>query len=119
MVKAYANIPGVEVESLKFGSKSLNIGSMLALMSVDSSQNPPLYIQQVGLILRDIASSTKEFDYIKFKDKLNTVKFSPQQKNPLDARLALLESFIELDGQGSNFEGGPGTLTIVDLTCPF
>ena len=66
-------------------------------------------------------------NYAAFRNRLALEGFSLQQNMPLKLRLDLLESFMEepqkpgvSDSQKPNawsFE--PGSLTIVDLSCPF
>ncbi len=116
----YSQIPGVTVQPFKLCPKDLNIGTMLTLMSVDTTDSAPLYISQVTKILRDMAStSSKEFDYLDFKRQLANAKLDRKQIDFLNQRLDLLESFIDLQGTnpGSAFEAG--TVTILDLSCPF
>ena len=116
----YTQIPGVTVQPFKLPPKTLNIGTMLTLMSVDTSESAPLYMSQVTKILRDMASkSSKAFDYLAFKRQLAAAKLDRKQIDFLNQRLDLLESFLDLQGStpGPTFE--PGTITIIDLSCPF
>ena len=64
-----------------------------------------------------------------FKDKLNDQSFVKGQSAPLQMRLNLLESFLDttpasgwksVNMQASDvWEFKKGTLTIIDLSCPF
>jgi len=116
----YSRIPGVTIEPFKLHPKDLNIGTMLTLMSVDTTESAPLYMSQVTKILRDMASkSSKAFDYLEFKRQLANAKLDRKQVDFLTQRLDLLESFLDLQGSspGPTFEAG--TITIMDLSCPF
>lgn len=116
----YSQIPGVIVQPFKLRPKDLNIGTILTLMSVDTTESAPLYMSQVTKILRDMASkSSKAFDYLEFKRQLSDAKLDRKQVDFLTQRLDLLESFLDLTGSipGPAFEAG--TVTILDLSCPF
>jgi hypothetical protein len=88
-------------------------------------------------ILRDMACENEgqgSLDYQAFKSRLNAKRFTDKQNEPLNLRLALLESFMRrmnksgpggkptwelLDDSGDDdLQGNPGTLTIIDLTDP-
>ena len=63
-------------------------------------------------------------NYTEFTKQLLEQDLSRDQKGPLNLRLALLESFMAAkqktpvkSSKAWSFE--PGTLTIVDLSCPF
>lgn len=93
---------------------------MLTLMSVDQHQNPPLYMGHVTKILRDMASvSTGYFDYAKFKQQLGEKRFMRMQTGPLNQRLELLESFLTFEDSVTSWNFEAGSITIVDLSCPF
>lgn len=118
--ESYSQIPGVKVRPFKLRSKDLNISSMLNLMSVDQTDMPPLYVGQITRILRDIATaSAGEFDYQMFKAALATCDLMRGQKVPLQQRLDLLESFLETDDSAVDYNFEAGSITIVDLSCPF
>lgn len=91
-------------------------------------------------VLRDMAKEADGkpgMDYASFKSRLDGEKFMKGQNAPLRMRLQLLESFLDpstnpatlifqstgrhetktKDSDLWNFESG--TLTIVDLSCPF
>ena len=86
-------------------------------------------------ILREMAMANQgreTFDYAAFKRRIDQETFLKGQEGPLKIRLEVLESFFE-PGAGHryhalekatssvddiwNFE--KGTLTIIDLSCPF
>ncbi len=116
----YSQIPGVTVQPFKLRPKDLNIETMLTLMSVDTSESAPLYMSQVTKILRDMASkSSKAFDYLEFKRQMANVKLDKKQVDFLTQRLDLLESFLDLQGSTSGPAFEAGTVTIMDLSCPF
>lgn len=59
----------------------------------------------------------------RFEELLDNESFIRGQMGPLNLRLQLLESFLQKGkqstGPGDIWEFKPGTLTIVDLNCPF
>lgn len=105
---------------------------MLALMSVDTARNPPLYMTQIQMILREMATENGSFDYLEFKEQLSRMKLVKGQHGPMEQRMNLLESFLDLDAlekdgaKGEEWDGDStlyskeeGALTIIDLSCPF
>jgi hypothetical protein len=77
-------------------------------------------------ILRDLAresSGGPGLNYRAFRQRLDAVKLVGGQDAPLRMRLQLLESFLALHGNNNvpkdTWTFKPGTLTIVDLSCPF
>lgn len=67
-------------------------------------------------------------DYATFKSRLDREELTRQQRAPLNLRLELLESFMVTQGskRGKSAEHPadiwdfkPGSLTIIDLSCPF
>jgi len=127
------NAPRPQVLPLYFREDQLNVSRMVALMAVnDGSQNKtPLYIEVLYKILRDMASEAKGapgLNYMDFRRRLLSENFTPNQIAPLQLRLGLLESFLAHPTQeaslasssaGNIFRSDQGTLTIVDLSCPF
>ncbi|KAK6534627.1 hypothetical protein TWF281_005934 [Arthrobotrys megalospora] len=122
MKAVYAHIPNVTVEEFLLSPGQLTITAMQKLMSVQKNNNS-LYIQIVSRVLRDMASQNgavdASFDYEVFKDLIFKENLTKDQKTPLEQRLKILESFIGLKDSPNLFDAIPGTLTIVDLTCPF
>ena len=90
-------------------------------MSCDRKASAPLYMGQVTKVLRDMAeiATGGGFDYLDFRNRVQRLDLTRDQRAPLDQRLDLLESFLDLEGVESCFEFGPGSLTVVDLSCPF
>ncbi|KAF8539146.1 hypothetical protein BDD12DRAFT_839363 [Trichophaea hybrida] len=118
--RSYSQIPGVNVRKLKLLAKDLHVSSLLTLMSCDRKASAPLYMGQVTKVLRDMAeAATAGFDYIDFKARLQALDLTRDQRMPLDQRLDLLESFLDLNHSDPCFDFGPGSLTVVDLSCPF
>ena len=140
MSRLYSNLPGLpphgrrpKVVPLYLQEQQLNISNMLTLMAVsDGSKSPPLYLEVLFQILRDMAIERQGrpgVDYREFKSRLDAAAFTRDQNGPLKLRLQLLESFLDpktnrdhaVSSNPSsntwNFE--PGSLTIVDLSDPF
>lgn len=117
---SYEIIPGVTVQPFRLRHQDLNVGFMLSLMSVDQSESTPLYISQVKKILRDMASISPEgFNYVEFKRRLHETKLTKLQRQPLEQRLELLESFLIPDDLVEDCNLGNGGISIIDLSCPF
>jgi hypothetical protein len=118
--ESYGQIPGVRVRPFKLRTKDLNIKSILALMSVDQSQATPLYMGHITRILREIAAgSAGGFNYEAFKTALESCTLSRAQRAPLQQRLELLESFLDLEDSAADHNFEAGIINIVDLSCPF
>ncbi|KAF3217775.1 hypothetical protein TWF192_010913 [Orbilia oligospora] len=117
MKRVYGKIPGVTVYPLLLKASQLTAKTMLHLMSVQED-NTSLYLAVVTRILRDMAAEGG-FNYENFKALLSTEPFSPTQWSLLDLRLELLESFLGAEGNPNPFDASEGSITIVDLTCPF
>ncbi|KAK6499524.1 hypothetical protein TWF506_004154 [Arthrobotrys conoides] len=117
MKRVYEKIPGVTVYPLLLKSSQLTAKTMLHLMSVQED-NTSLYLAVVTRLLRDMAAEGG-FNYEKFKTQLSTEPFSASQWALLDLRLELLESFLGAEGNANPFDASEGSITIVDLTCPF
>jgi hypothetical protein len=143
--RAYESLPGVSakrkpmVVPLKFQESQLNVARMKKLMAVSDKEGPlPLYIEVVMRILRDIAIEAQGapgLNYLEFRRRLDAECFTGQQNQPLKLRLDLLESFMtirkgtskrqrsavskEMDDMSRAWQFEPGSLTIVDLSCPF
>ncbi|KAK6521479.1 hypothetical protein TWF506_001692 [Arthrobotrys conoides] len=122
MQTAYADIPNVTIKEFLLNPKQLTINTMFNLMSVQENSGI-LYIEIVRRVLRDMAiendATGEPFDYEKFKQLLFKDELTTMQSRPLKQRLTILESFIGSKDSPNLFHATPGTLTIVDLTCPF
>ncbi|KAJ5418048.1 uncharacterized protein N7487_001598 [Penicillium crustosum] len=139
MKKAYERLTGgskrLKVQPLYLPQKDLNISMMKTLMGIGSKAEQPLYIEVVMKILRDMAIANQgksDFNYSTFKFLLQREQFVKGQLMPLTMRLEVLESFFEpgsVPGTNPNtpkhhvaddtWKFPPGTLTIIDLSCPF
>ena len=81
--------------------------------------------QVVVKILRDMAikRTSPGINYEEFCEKVESAKLiQGQQTTPMNLRLSLLESFLgdkSTVEQSGAWKFAPGTLTIVDLSCPF
>ncbi|KAL2059884.1 hypothetical protein VTL71DRAFT_10039 [Oculimacula yallundae] len=120
--KSYSQIPGVSVRPFLLAPKDLDICTILTLMSIKSNGAAPLYMATVTKILRKLAmESTGDFDYTCFRRLLRETKFDNTQREFLEQRLDLLDSFLDLDLDSSSatLEFNVGEITIVDLSCPF
>ena len=130
----YHNLPGLpasapkpQIRALKLHENHLNVGNMKTLMNVDTSASrTPLYIAVLDKILRDMAkerAGRPGFSYTEFKDRLRRAGFTRDQLGPLGLRLQLLEEFLDQSRASSSYENifnrGKGSLTIIDLSCPF
>ncbi|KAF7981662.1 hypothetical protein HWV62_32782 [Athelia sp. TMB] len=114
----------IVVEPLLLDEEELDAHAFLGMMSVSTSEVPPLYVQTMLSILRDLG---EDYTYAKFRDSLNVkkTKWNPAQLSGLEQRLALLESFLakKVFTKKSQFSKSPrfapGQITIVDLSDPF
>lgn len=142
----YANIPGCiasarpSVHPFLLSERYLNAERLMTLMAAGTASEGqmPLYMQTVLQVLRDMAREGQGkpgIDYAGFKRRVLAKCLTPGQLAPLSLRLDLLESFIDhTDDFGWGVGGktktktktksddwthAPGSLTIVDLSCPF
>ncbi|OJD17578.1 hypothetical protein AJ78_02329 [Emergomyces pasteurianus Ep9510] len=140
----YANMPWLPegaprptVSRMYFREDQLTLGMMKDLMAVNGEGTPPLYMEVVTKVLREMAVeslSRRGIDFKEFKNRLNAQDWNKGQSGPLQMRLDLLESFLEKspprkparkhavknERQSENIWQFPGgSLTIVDLSCPF
>ncbi|KAG8929014.1 hypothetical protein FRC01_005053 [Tulasnella sp. 417] len=118
MTRLYWSVFGnkIQVLPLKINHAELDAKSILSMMSVSTNTEPPLYVQLILNILRELGET---FTYTRFKLKLEerAKTFNPAQKAMCDQRLSLLESFLEHTSAKARFKAGE--VTIVDLTDPF
>lgn len=142
-----AHAPKPKVVPMYFREEYLNITMMKTLMAIGGEGNTPLYIevsrsslcthvpvqppsdfdQVLSQVLRGMAmesQGSRGLNYKLFKQRLESERFSKDQLAPLRLRLQLLESFLDTSPKSSSktadiWEFEKGTLTIVDLSCPF
>ncbi|PGH32088.1 hypothetical protein GX50_05157 [[Emmonsia] crescens] len=143
MEKLYANMPGLsngaprpKVSRMYFREDQLTLGMMKDLMAVNGEGTPPLYMEVVTKILREMAEESqgrRGLNFNAFKKRLNDEEWNKGQTGPLHMRLDLLESFLEKSSRkparglavgkrmkSENIWDFPkGSLTIIDLSCPF
>jgi hypothetical protein len=117
--KIYTRLPNVFVTPFRLKSRDLDIDTMLTLMNVSESDEPPLYMAQVTQILREMSTAGGPFNYKAFKMCLKKKDFNPTQKNMLQMRLDLLESFLDMNSDTVEPYFRPGEITIMDMSCPF
>ena len=65
------------------------------------------------------STSVHGFDYARFKRHLGNANLSKMQLAPLQQRLDLLESFLNLEDSAHSWDFRSGGATIIDLSCPF
>jgi hypothetical protein len=137
MRRLYRNLPGLsagaprpQVMPMYLQEQQLTVARMTTLMAVQESREPPLYIEVLFKVLREMSMENKGsggLDYLEFKRRLDNQGFFKSQVKPLKMRLDLLESFLAHPRQPNEaaarlkamYESAEGTLTIVDLSCPF
>ncbi|KAJ5727247.1 hypothetical protein N7493_005067 [Penicillium malachiteum] len=135
MKEVYLNMPGISgntkltVEPMYLPKKDLNIGMMKTLMGMNDKMSQPLYMDVVMKILRDMAIANQgrtTFDYQLFRKLIDQQEWTKGQEVPLQMRLNVLDSFLEKKTTGkrsasaqNTWEFRKGTLTIIDLSCPF
>ena len=110
---------------LKLRARDLNIERMLCLMSVDKNDgHPPLYMEYVCKVLRELAivgsNYNAVFDYQAFREMMDNSDLTQMQRSPLNMRLDLLQSFLDLNPKAESvWDFRPGVLNVVDLSDPF
>ncbi|KAG6242544.1 hypothetical protein E4U25_003575 [Claviceps purpurea] len=139
----YGRFKNVEVQELRLSQRNLNTRRMLDLMAVSSTQGGalPLYFHIIMRILKDMRIEQQKtpggyFNYRTFRDAVKEASLSKDQTGPLNQRLETLESFMAQEDvsrvqysttraasrvrvdTATRWEGKPGQLTIVDLSCP-
>lgn len=137
MHKLYSNLPGLPDGAPKpkvvppyLKEEQLNVTRMMTLMAMNDNEHPPLYMEVAYKILCNMSmesNGSPGVTYGDFTSRLDRQGFSRQQNSPLNLRLQLLEFFLAdkvQDRESSTllddiFKSSPGTLTIVDLSCPF
>ncbi|KZP24565.1 hypothetical protein FIBSPDRAFT_821842 [Athelia psychrophila] len=117
----YAALDGnITVEPLLLNEKELDAHAFLSMMAVSDSEAPPLYVQVILSILRELGEN---YTYAKFKEilSLKKKKWNRAQLSGLEQRLALLESFVAKKASqvSASSRFAAGQITIVDLSDPF
>ncbi|KAK2629068.1 hypothetical protein QTJ16_002171 [Diplocarpon rosae] len=132
MKRTYSPLKNVTVEALMINESHLNTKRMLDLMAVSQEERMPLYLHEITRILREMRVVQQiiggSFKYATFKKEVEKSPMTDAQKAPLTQRLDTLESFMPkfqtAPGVKKKGAGGydwsikPGSLVIVDLSCP-
>ena len=123
------NSSNMRVRPLELRSRDLSVERMNKLMAFTEQEGKvPLYMEVIQRILREmaVASQGADFSYKIFRQMLDdeSERFTREQSNPMNLRLALLESFMVSNARKSKDKSAllnlqPGTLTIIDLSDPF
>ncbi|KAL4993354.1 hypothetical protein BDV10DRAFT_199686 [Aspergillus recurvatus] len=129
----------IHVEPLQIDQAHLSTKRMLDLMAAgQNGSSVPLYLHTIQRVLREMRLlqqiSGSKFDYQDFKKRILKSSLLPGQREPLQQRLDILESFMPshqvavnnrgkgkaaaLQDAGSSWVPKPSQLTIVDLSCP-
>ncbi|CAD6502901.1 BgTH12-02575 [Blumeria graminis f. sp. triticale] len=130
----------VQTSALRINETDLNTQRMFDLMAVNPENGVlPLYIHSISRILRELRieqqAMNTPFSYSKFKRGIDECSLTSAQLAPLLQRLDTLESFMPPSQTASHrgqilvgrsqekasldtWKIKPGTLTIVDLSCP-
>ncbi|KAJ6028587.1 hypothetical protein N7540_004163 [Penicillium herquei] len=135
MKDVYLKMPGISgktkptVEPMYLPKKDLNIAMMKTLMGMNEKTSQPLYMDVVMKILRDMAIENQgraSFNYQHFRKLIDQQDFIKGQEVPLQMRLKVLDSFLEKENPPKDstpaeemWKFEKGTLTIIDLSCPF
>ncbi|KAF3480012.1 uncharacterized protein GIQ15_06988 [Arthroderma uncinatum] len=144
MSQLYSNLPGLpedcpkpKVVPMLFKETHLSIGMMKSLMAIGDGEGTPLYMEMVTKVLRDMAKESegrRGIDFLDFESRINEKTTVKGQSAPLQMRLELLRSFLEVRAKVTFQHGKPiskpmdkgdvwnfekGSLTIIDLSCPF
>ena len=137
MEKMYEGLPGLtengmkpEVLPLYIKESHLKVTSIMSFMTMDGIDKFPLCMEVLCKTLRDIAREKGQgaaLDYLDFTARLDKNGFYRMDTGVVGLRLQLIETFLAGRDQSADandvldamFTPAPGTLTIVDLTCPF
>ncbi|KAI6080540.1 hypothetical protein F4821DRAFT_54721 [Hypoxylon rubiginosum] len=102
MKHLYGNLPGMKpgapkpkVLPLYLDEDRLDIQTILKLMAVNpTAKDPPLYMEIVMNIARQLAMEGEGFSYSEFRDRLSNVTWVRGQDTALNLRLQLLDTII-------------------------
>lgn len=135
MHKLYTTMPGLgpdvptpTVIPLQLQQEQLSLSRMMTLMTV-TDESPGLQ-EVVYRILREMALEDHHgggIDYLDFKSRLARQELGNNQRRALQKRLWLIDAFVADSKQSRDgkmlleelFTPAPGTLTVIDLSCPF
>lgn len=137
MKRLYENLPGLKpgapkpkVLPLYLDENRLDIQTILKLMAVDpTAREPPLYMEIVMNIAREMAMEGSGFSYSEFRKRLSSIAWIRGQDTALNLRLQLIDTIIApsqttkttrpAQAQENIWSFDPGSLTIIDLSDPF
>jgi hypothetical protein len=140
MQMLYDDLPGFppnaikpRVLPLRLHERQLNVSNIMTLMGANDATHVPLYMGVVKQILREMAAKKqggRGIDYEDFVKRLAEQNFTRDQSGPLSMRLQLLNEFVERSKTANKAKANSarqndiwcfkeGSLTIVDLSCPF
>jgi len=110
----------IRVIPFKLNARALDITGLRALMGI-GDKSPPLYMGQVEMVLMKMSSTSKDgrLDYKSFTKAVQKIDLNEAQSQALKQRLAMLESFLDLDGRAAEPEFLPGEMIIMDLSDAF
>ncbi|KAJ9614445.1 hypothetical protein H2200_002581 [Cladophialophora chaetospira] len=136
MKRRYENLPGwpagaprPEVVPLLLKGDQLNVSKLKLLMGMDEdNKSPPLYMAVVNKVLKKLAvrpGANAVVDYHEMKQQITHEGLTESQMSFLNMRFGLIEWFLQrtaeatVRAQARKIEFQPGTILIVDLSCPF
>ena len=110
----------IRVIPFKLNARALDIAGLRALMGI-GDKSPPLYMGQVEMVLMKMSATNKDgrLDYKSFTKAVQRIDLNEAQSQALKQRLAMLESFLDLDGKAVEPEFLPGEMIIMDLSDAF
>lgn len=110
----------IRVIPFRLNARALDITGLRALMGI-GDKSPPLYMGQVEMVLMKMSSTSKDgrLDYKLFTKEVKRIDLNDAQSQALKQRLAMLESFLDLDGKAAEPEFLPGEMIIMDLSDSF
>ena len=134
MHKLYTTMPGLgpdiprpTVIPLQLQQEQLSLSRMITLMTI--TDGPPGLKEVVYRILREMSLEDHHgwgIDYLDFKSRLARQELDDNQHRALQKRLWLIDAFLADSKQSRDgkmlleelFAPTPGTLTVIDLSCP-
>ncbi|KAH7110097.1 hypothetical protein B0J11DRAFT_499354 [Dendryphion nanum] len=99
MAEVYGGLQNLQVEPLYLSPSRLNLNHMLNLMAVNKNGEPPLYVNVIKSILRQLKlqnGGKGSLDLQAFESALSDHDFTDAQRAPMDQRMDLLKSFLDL-----------------------
>ncbi|KAI4687109.1 uncharacterized protein J4E84_005480 [Alternaria hordeiaustralica] len=110
----------IRVIPFKLNARALDIAGLRALMGI-GDKSPPLYMGQVEMVLMKMSATNKDgrLDYKSFTKAVQKIDLNEAQSQALKQRLAMLESFLDLDGKAVEPDFLPGEMIIMDLSDAF